>query len=140
MPKANNKTVPTADSVADFLGQIEDPKRKADVEQIAQWMEEISGEQPQMWGTSIVGFGTYHYIYDSGREGDFMKIGLSPRKKSITLYIMPGFEHYAELIEQLGEHKTGKSCLYINKLSDVDHDILKMLIRESYGYMTAKYG
>jgi len=103
-------------------------------------MKQISSEEPKMWGTSIVGFGNYHYKYESGREGDFMKVGFSPRKTSLTLYIMPGFKRYDDLMEKLGKYKTGKSCLYIKKLEDVDQDVLKELICSSFDHMTKKYG
>jgi hypothetical protein len=104
------------------------------------WMEEITGLPPKMWGPSIVGFGTYHYKYDSGREGDMLKIGFSPRKAALTVYIMPGFRRYEELMEMLGKHKTGKSCLYIKKLTDVNESVLKELCQESWAYMNEKYG
>jgi hypothetical protein len=102
-------------------------------------MKEITGEQAAMWGDSIVGFGEYHYKYDSGREGDFLMIGFSPRKTSTTLYIMNGFDRYDELLGQLGKHKTGRSCLYITNLKNVDLDVLQTLIKESYNYMNDKY-
>ena len=92
-----------------------------------------------MWGDSIVGFGKYHYKYDSGREGDMCMVGFSPRKTSLTVYIMPGFEKYDDLMQQLGKYKTGKSCLYIKKLEDVKLDVLKSLIKESFRYMDEKY-
>lgn len=95
-------------------------------------MERITGEKPKMWGSSIVGFGDVHYKYESGREGDWFGVGFSPRKTSLTLYIMPGFSEYRPLMAKLGKFKTGKSCLYINKLSDVDHDVLEELIAKSY--------
>ena len=88
-----------------------------------------------MWGTSIVGFGSYHYKYESGREGDMPLIGFSPRKQNLTLYIMPGFDEYGELLEQLGKHKTGKACLYINKTDDVDMEVLGKLVKHSYEHM-----
>ena len=88
-----------------------------------------------MWGPTIVGFGSYHYKYESGREGDWFKTGFSPRKTSLTLYIMPGFNRYDELMQKLGKHKTGQSCLYINKLEDVDMDVLRELVKLSYDYM-----
>ena len=93
-----------------------------------------------MWGNSIVGFGNYHYKYASGREGDFMKIGFSPRKQNLTLYIMPGFDRYDALMKKLGKYKTGKSCLYIKRLEDVDWSVLRELSQRSYQYMTDKYG
>ncbi|MBT8229217.1 MAG: DUF1801 domain-containing protein, partial [Bacteroidia bacterium] len=93
-----------------------------------------------MWGSSIVGFGEYHYVYETGREGDMMKIGFSPRKQNLTLYIMPGFDRYAELMSSLGKYKTGKSCLYIKRLEDVNLEVLIDLMQSSYDHMTKKYG
>ena len=103
-------------------------------------MESIIGEPAKMWETAIVGFGTYHFKYESGREGDFMKIGFSPRAQNLTLYIMPGFKRYPGLMKKLGKYKTGKSCLYVKKLEDVDNEILQELISKSINYMTNKYG
>ena len=140
MAKAKNKTVENDGSVDDFLNNVKDETKKADSLKIKTLMEEISGETAKMWGGSIVGFGNYHYKYDSGREGDFMKIGFSPRAQNLTLYIMPGFDRYEELMSKLGKHKTGKSCLYVKKLADVDEAVLKELMTASYGYMTEKYG
>ncbi|KYG71668.1 uncharacterized protein DUF1801 [Roseivirga ehrenbergii] len=140
MTKAQNKTTETNASVSDFLNSIAEEKKKNDCVLIKNLMEEITGEAPKMWGPSIVGFGTYHYKYDSGREGDFLKIGFSPRVQNLTLYIMPGFEKYEDYMARLGKYKTGKSCLYIKKIEDVDIEILKLLITDSYEYMTNKYG
>ncbi len=140
MTKSKNKTIETSASVEDFLGAIDNPKRKLDSLVINELMCKLTGETPKMWGKSIVGFGTYHYRYDSGREGDFMKVGFSPRKQNLTLYIMPGFERYGDLMGKLGKYKIGKSCLYINKLEDINQDILSVLIQSSYDYMTIKYG
>ncbi|MCE7995289.1 MAG: DUF1801 domain-containing protein [Roseivirga sp.] len=140
MAKAKNKTTENEASVDDFLNAIPDETKRADCLRIRAIMEEISGEVPKMWGTSIVGFGNYHYKYESGREGDFMKVGFSPRAQNVTLYIMPGFGRYEDLMAKLGKHKIGKSCLYVKKLADVDEGVLKELIVESYAYMTNKYG
>ena len=140
MAKAKNKTTETNASVKDFLTSVEDDKRREDGLRMLEIMDELVPEPPKIWGPSIVGFGTYHYKYDSGREGDFMKVGFSPRKTSLTVYIMPGFPRFDELMKQLGKYKTGKSCLYIKKLEDVDEDVLRQLITESYDYMTEKYG
>lgn len=140
MAKAKNKTVENNSSVTDFIESIEDQKKKADSIIINALITELTGESPKMWGSSIIGYGNYHYKYESGREGDFMKIGFSPRKQSLTLYIMPGFGRYEEIMQLLGKYKTGKSCLYIKKLADVDLKALKELIKESYDYMTDKYG
>jgi hypothetical protein len=101
-------------------------------------MKKITKEEPKMWGPSIIGFGSYHYKYASGREGDFFLTGFSPRKQSLTLYIISGFKRYDELMKKLGKHKTVKSCLYINKLEDVNLKVLKQLITESVKYMKKK--
>ena len=128
---AELKTKPTQASVKEFLNQIPDKERRDDCFAVAKIMEEITGDKPKMWGPSIVGFGTYHYKYDSGREGDWMITGFSPRKKDLTLYIMMGFEKQPELMKQLGKHGTGKSCLYIKRLSDIHVPTLKKLIKSS---------
>ena len=124
-------------SVEDFLSSIEHEQKRQDAFTISALMQEVTGSEPQMWGTSIIGFGSYHYKYASGREGDFMLVGFSPRKQNLTLYIMPGFEHYDELLNKLGKHKIGKSCLYINKLADVDQDVLRQLVKHSVEHMKA---
>ncbi len=126
---AEAKTQPTNQSVTEFLNQISDPERRADCFAVAKIMEEITGEKPKMWGPGIVGFGTYRYKYASGREGEWPRTGFSPRKKDLTLYIMMGFERHAELMEKLGKHSTGKSCLYIKRLSDIHLPTLKKLIK-----------
>ena len=125
------KTRPTKVKVVDFLDAVEHPQRKADGYELLRIMREITKEEPVMWGPSIVGFGTYHYKYESGREGDMPITGFSPRKQSLSLYIMSGFDEYEDLLGKLGKHKVGKSCLYINKLTDVDISVLKELIRKS---------
>ncbi|MBY9019639.1 MAG: DUF1801 domain-containing protein [Candidatus Lokiarchaeota archaeon] len=129
------KTKPTKKSVDQFLKKVENPNRKEDSFKILELMKEVTKEDPVMWGESIVGFGSYHYKYASGREGDWPLVGFSPRKQNLTLYIMSGFEKYEELLEKLGKFKTGKSCLYINKLKDVDIHTLRELILESVEYM-----
>ena len=126
---AEQKTKPTNQSVKEFLNKIPEPERRADCFAVAKIMEEITGEKPRMWGPSIVGFGSYHYKYASGREGDWPEMGFSPRKKDLTLYIMMGFEKHADLMEKLGKHSTSKSCLYIKRLSDVHIPTLKKLIK-----------
>jgi hypothetical protein len=125
------KTRPTSKSVERFLAGVENDRRRDDSFRMLEIMREITGEEPKMWGPSIVGFGSYHYRYASGREGDWMLTGFSPRKSSLTVYIMAGFSRYDELMAGLGKFKTGKSCLYINKLDDVHLPTLKKLIRES---------
>jgi Domain of unknown function (DU1801) len=132
MTMAEVKTKQTNASVKDFLNQIPDEERRKDCFAVAKIMEEITGSKPKMWGPSIIGFGSYHYkSARSGREGDWMITGFSPRKKDLTLYIMMGFEKYPELMEQLGKHSTGKSCLYIKRLSDIHLPTLKKLIKQS---------
>jgi hypothetical protein len=128
---AELKTKPTQASVKDFLNQIPDKERRDDCFAIAKIMEEVTGDKPKMWGPSIVGFGTYHYKYASGREGDWPVTGFSPRKKDLTLYIMMGFEKHADLMKQLGKYSNAKSCLYIRRLSDIHVPTLKKLIKSS---------
>lgn len=128
---AEIKTKKTNASVEKFLNQIPDEARREDCFKIAKMMEEITGCKPKMWGPSIVGFDTYHYKYASGHEGDWPIAAFSPRKQDLTVYIMPGFQEYTELMEQLGKHRTGKSCLYIKRLSDIHVPTLKKLIRQS---------
>lgn len=128
---AELKTKQTKASVKDFLNQITDEERRKDCFAVAKMMEEITGEKPKMWGPSIVGFGVYHYKYASGHEGDWPITAFSPRKRDLTLYIMPGFEPFGELMKQLGKHSTGKSCLYIKRLSDIHIPTLKKVIKES---------
>ena len=128
---AETKTKPTNESVENFLNKISDEERRADCFQVAKIMEEATGEKPKMWGPSIVGFGSYHYKYDSGREGDWLMTGFSPRKKDLTLYLMMGFEKRGELMEKLGKHSHAKSCLYIKRLSDIHLPTLKKLIKAS---------
>lgn len=128
---AELKTKPTKASVERFLNQVADETRREDCFEVAKMMEEITGEKPKMWGPSIVGFGSYHYKYASGQEGDWPIAAFSPRKQDLTLYLLPGFQEHADLMQQLGKHRTGKSCLYIKRLSDVHVPTLKKLIRES---------
>lgn len=128
---AELKTKQTKASVEKFLNQIPDETRREDCFQIARMMEEITGDEPKMWGPKIVGFGSYHYKYTSGHEGEWPITGFSPRSQDLTLYLMPGFAAYADLMTQLGKHRTGKSCLYIKRLSDVHLPTLKKLIRAS---------
>lgn len=136
---STNKTQPTDVSVVKFLTGVTPEQKRQDAFTLLEMMERLSGYQAQMWGPSIVGFGQYHYRYDSGREGDFMRIGFSPRKANISLYIIAGFEQHRELLDQLGKHKTGKSCLYVNKLSDIKLGILEQLITEELAFMAKKY-
>lgn len=129
------KTRPTEADVTEFLNAVEDEQKREDCLAISAMMADVTGEPGKMWGSSIVGFGSYHYSYASGREGDWMLTGFAPRKKNLTLYIMAGFERYDELMEKLGKHSTGKSCLYIKRLTDVDQDVLRELVEQSVEHM-----
>lgn len=137
---AELKTKPSGQSVAAFLEAVDNEARKRDAHTLNAMMERITGEKGVMWGPSIVGFDTYHYKYASGREGDWMITGFSPRKAALSVYIMPGFSEYAALMAKLGKHKTGKSCLYINKLADIDLDVLEEIVTKSVAWMRQKYG
>jgi len=128
---AEPKTRKHDGSVTEFLAGITHERRRSDCAAVVEMMREETGEQPAMWGPTIIGFGAYHYRYASGREGDWPLVGVSPRKASLVLYVMPGFGRYEELLGRLGKHKTGKSCLYVNKLADVDEAVLRELIRLS---------
>ncbi|HEX5797283.1 MAG TPA: DUF1801 domain-containing protein [Candidatus Saccharimonadales bacterium] len=132
MASTEPKTKKNDGDVEKFLDSVADEQRRKDARAVTKMMAEITGEPPVMWGTSIIGFGVYHYKYASGREGDWPRMGLSPRKQSLTLYLMDGFSGYDKLLGNLGKHKTGKACLYINKLEDIDLDVLKEIIRKSY--------
>jgi hypothetical protein len=135
---AEQKTKPTEQSVESFLNEIPDEKVRADCFAIARLMRKATGSAPKMWGPAIVGFGQYHYKYDSGHEGDSCLTGFSPRKQNITLYVM-GFTRYPDLLEKLGRHKAGKGCLYIKKLEDVDAKVLESLVRQSVDYLKKEY-
>jgi hypothetical protein len=128
---AELKTKETDGSVDSFLESIENDKKRRDCIQIAALMQEVSGAVPKMWGEHIVGFGNYHYTYASGREGDWFLIGFSPRKQNITIYTMCGLEKSNTYLEKLGTYKTGKSCLYIKTLEDIDQKVLKELLIDS---------
>lgn len=132
---ADLKTKATEASVTDFLDNVTSEDRRADCQRVLELMKEITGEQPKMWGPSMIGFGRYHYRYESGREGDWFLTGFSPRKANLTLYIMAGFERYDGLMGRLGKYKTGKSCLYLKRLSDVEEPVLRELIDESVKHM-----
>ena len=128
---AELKTKANAASVDKFLKEVKDERKRHDCFRIVEMMKEATKSEPRMWGTSIVGFGSYHYVYKSGREGDWFLTGFSPRKQNLSLYIMPGFDEYEGLLKRLGKHTTGKACLYIKKLEDVDTKVLKELISKS---------
>jgi hypothetical protein len=136
---ADNKTKPTKLSVAAFIAALTDPPRRADAKALVQLMQSAAGEKPQMWGPSIVGFGSYHYKYESGREGDMPLIAFSPRKAATVLYNMTGFSDSEVLLGKLGKHTTGKGCLYIKKLADVDQHVLEAMVVKSVAAMRARY-
>ena len=136
---AELKTQPTNQDVTEFLNNVLDERKREDSFAILQLMREVTQKDPQMWGSSIVGFGQYHYKYASGREGDAPVTGFSPRKQNLTLYIMAGFEQYDELLQNLGKHTTGKACLYIKRLADVDMGVLRELVQRSVEYMARAY-
>ena len=131
---AELKTKRNRKSVKKFLAGVDD-KRREDALAVAAMMADATGAEPEMWGDSIVGFGSYHYRYESGREGDWFLTGFSPRATSLVLYIMAGFSRYEDLLAGLGKHKTGKSCLYIKRLADVDVKVLGRLIEESVAHL-----
>jgi len=139
MTKAENKTQATVTRVEDFVTGIADENQRADARSLIAMMMRLSGEPATMWGPSIIGFGRYRYRYDSGREGEMCRIGFSPRKGQTVLYLIDGFEGHAELMAKLGKHKTGKSCLYVKRLSDIDLVVLEDMCRASLAYMAAKY-
>jgi hypothetical protein len=129
---AENKTKPTSESVTAFLNKIENSQLKDDCFAIVKMMQTISKTKPVMWGSSIIGFGTFHYVYESGREGDTVVIGFSPRKQNITFYIMHGMEKVKDDLPKLGKYKTGGGCLYIKSLSDVNLTVLKKILTKAY--------
>jgi hypothetical protein len=132
---AELKTKKNEASVTKFLDGVKDEKKRQDSYTILKLMKQITKAEPKMWGTSMVGFGSYHYKYASGREGDWFVTGFSPRKQNLTLYIMSGISKYPDLSKKLGKFKTGKGCLYINKIEDIDIKTLKELIKQSVGYL-----
>lgn len=136
---ADLKTKPGEENVEVFLNALEDEKKKADSFRMLKLMQEITGESPKIWGGNMIGFGAYHYKYDSGREGDWFLTGFAPRKANLTLYIMSGFSRYEELMKQIGKHKTGKSCLYVKSINDLDEAVLRQLIKESVDFMKKQY-
>lgn len=136
---ATLKTQQNQADVQAFLQQVDHEQRKKDSLQLLELMQKWTGLTPTMWGPSIVGFGTYHYVYESGREGDWFLTGFSPRKQALTIYIMAGFNRYDELMSKLGTYKTGSSCLYVKRLSDIDLEVLRELVVQSIAYLKERY-
>ena len=139
MAQSKNKTQKTKASPEQYISAIAKDDRRADIQRVHDMMCEMTGWEPKMWGPSIVGFGDYHYKYDSGREGDFFRIGYSSRAQNITIYIMPGYQDFDDELARLGKYKTGKSCLYIKRLSDVNEDVLKEMMQKGLDMMAEKY-
>lgn len=136
---AENKTQPTAVNPVDFLNTVENEQRRADALALLGLIRDVTGEEPVMWGEGIVGFGRYHYKYDSGREGDAPLAGFSPRKANLVVYIMGASDQYEDLRPQLGKHSVGKVCLYVKRLSDVDPAILREMVARSVAHTRAIY-
>lgn len=135
MASSTPKTVPTGVPVADFLATVDDRTRRADCETLLRLMETATAERAQMWGAAIVGCATYRYTYASGQRGDWPLVAFSPRKNDLTIYLMPGFEQQSAMLQRLGPHKTGKVCLYLKRLADVDLDVLRQLVEASVAAM-----
>ena len=139
MARSENKTKPTRVPPRTFLKAVESERRREDGLALLAFFNRVTGLKPRMWGPSIIGYGRYYYKYDSGREGEFMLTGFSPRKTALTVYIMPGYRDMADKLARLGKHKLGKSCLYINKLDDVDMDVLEEIVLDGLDYMRSNY-
>lgn len=145
MANAPNKTAPTNADVADFIAQVEPAAKQEAANTLLEIFAKVTGHPAKMWGPSIIGFGSYHYKYDSGREGDSARTGFSPRKAKIVIYLLGGYSNPAtqkkmdDLRDRLGKHRVGKSCLYINKLTDINIDILEQMIRIDKAYMDDRY-
>lgn len=133
------KTQRNNQDIIEFLNNVEHEERKKDCFALLDLFEQWTMEKPKMWGQNIIGFGSYHYKYESGREGDWFLTGFSPRKQNLSIYITAGFKEYDEILSGLGPHKTGASCLYVKRLSDIDITKLKMLVEKSVSYMRKRY-
>lgn len=139
MAKSENKTRQTDASVNAYLATVDHQVRAADAQVLLEKFSQWTGWSPKMWGASIIGYGSYHYVYDSGREGDYLVVGFSPRKASMSIYIMPGYRDMSEKLSRLGKHKIGKSCLYINKLADVELSVLEEIVLDGVDHMKRNY-
>jgi hypothetical protein len=136
---AKNKTTETSMSVTDFINAVEKEQQRKDSFKLIELMQSISGHEPKMWGPSIIGFGNYHYKYDSGHEGDAPLIGFSPRKAATSLYVFTGLEEHQHLLDGLGKFKMGKACIYIKRLADIDEQSLTMVMKETINFLKSKY-
>ncbi len=134
------KTVPTNQPVEEFIDRIDNENQRKDSRRLVEIMQRITGDQPKMWGDSIIGFGSYHYVYKSGREGDWLLTGFSPRKKNMTVYVMNGFKKYDEKLKKLGKCSNSVSCLYFKRLDDLEIGILEEILNHSVQYLRTKYG
>jgi len=136
---AKNKTTETTNSVIDYVNAVENERQRNDSFQLLEIMQDISGHEPKMWGPSIIGFGSYHYRYNSGHEGDAPLIGFSPRKAATSLYVFTGLEQHQHLLDGLGKYKMGKACIYIKKLSDINEQNLRTVMEETINFLKLKY-
>lgn len=136
---SENKTRPTEVTVEDFIASVDHERKREEAKVLDALFREVTGWKPVMWGPSLIGYGSYHYVYDSGREGDMLATGFSPRKAKHSLYIMPGYENYSEILDRLGKCSMGKSCLYVNKLADIDLDVLAELIKTGLSDLDRKW-
>lgn len=137
---AKNKTVPTQASVTDFINAVDNDQKRKDSFRLIELMKEISDQEPYMWGPSIIGFGNYHYVYDSGHEGDAPLLGFSPRKAAISLYIFTGLDQHKHLLDNLGKFTMGKACIYVKKLEDINEEVLVKVMKQTLAYLQEKYG
>lgn len=135
---AELKTTKSAASVPEFLDAVADPKRRAEAAAVCALIQEVTGAEPAMWGSSIIGFGTYHYKYASGQEGDWPAVGLSPRKAALTVYLSSGFDGADDLLGRLGPHSMGKSCLYLKRLAAIDQDVLRELVGNAFAHLDGR--
>ncbi len=134
-----NKTVENDGDVIGFLASVENQRRREDAFEVLELMKRVTGWPAKMWGAAIIGFGSYHYKYESGREGDMMRVGFSPRKANLVVYILPGYTDFEHILARIGKYKKGKSCLYINKLADIDMAVLEELVVAGLADMAKKY-
>ena len=136
---SSNKNVENSANVDAYIDAVDDDQKRADCRALIAMMRDVTGREPKMWGSSMVGFGSYHYRYESGREGDFFLTGFAPRKAALAVYVMPGFDGYREQLERLGPHKTGKSCLYLKNLEVIDRGVLAEILQDSVRVMRSRY-
>ncbi|MDH3660425.1 MAG: DUF1801 domain-containing protein [Alphaproteobacteria bacterium] len=139
MSKVTLKTAPTTVEPAAFIDAVPSPTRRNDAKTLLDLFGRVTGLEPVMWGPSIVGYGRYRYTYESGREGEFLMTGFSPRKANLVIYIMPGYRDLSAVLARLGKHRTGKACLYINKLADIDLDVLAVMIEDGVAHLKSRY-